>query len=490
MKKTAPLRNAKLRTLFALLLAAILVLSASACAFISDLMPGSGSNVETEAPAERLIAVNITPVQSGGIRTELSFTGSVRASAQIPVMARLQGMVDEVMVNVGDFVNAGDVLFTMDESDIQTNIRTLEAQIATADAAVRAAQTGVSLAGGSAVQGQILQAETAIIQAQAGVEQAELGVEQRQLAVTQAELAYQDATTNLQNMSLLLEHGDIPQVQFDQAESGVNNAAIMLEQARSALEMAEVSLEQARSGVAQATASHDLVARNVASENLRRAQDGLAQAQAQRNALVVNVEAAQERLNDASITAPISGIISSRGVEPQTMMMPNVAPFTIISIDTVLVHVNVTETIVNRIENGQEVTVNISAASSVPFAGRVVTVSPTADPMTQTFGVEIEIDNTDGLLRPGMFAEAFFIRDEAADTIVVPRSAVLVDEGRSIVFLAIDDEAVRREVTTGIDSGAEIEILEGLNVGDNLIIRGQTFVRDGSPVHIVEEGVS
>jgi len=473
-----------------ILLTAIMMLLVSACGLIGDIGAGTGASTETEAPAERLIAVNTMSVQTSDIRTELSFTGNVRASAQIPVMARLQGMVDEVMVNVGDFVNAGDVLFTMDEIDIQNNILALEAQLATADAAVRAAQTGVSLAAGTAVQGQILQAETAIMQAQAGVEQAELGIEQRQLAVSQAEIAYQDATTNLQNMYLLLEFGDIAQVQFDQAESGVNNAAIMLEQARSALEMAEVSLEQARSGVAQATASHDLISQNAAAENRRRAQDALAQAQAQRNALAVNLNVARERLNDASITAPMSGVISSRGVEPQTMMLPNVAPFTIVSIDTVIVHVSVTETIVNRIENGQEITVNISAASNIPFVGHVMTVSPTADMVTQTFSVEIELDNTDGLLRPGMFAEAFFVRDEANDTIVVPRSAVLVDEGSPIVFLAIGEEAVRREVVTGIDSGAEIEILEGLELGDNLIIRGQTFVRNGSPIHIVEEGVS
>lgn len=481
-----------------ILLGAILVLSLVACDLSVD------NDAGMEIPTERLVAVNTMPVQTGDIRTELSFTGIVRASTQIPVMARLSGMVSEVMFNVGDFVYAGDVLFTLDEADLQTNIRALSAQLDTANAAVNAAQTGVSLAGGSAVQGQILQAETAMIHAQAGVEQAQLGVEQaqlgveqRQLAVSQAELAYQDASTNLQNMALLLEYGDIPQTQFDQAESGVSNTRIMLEQARSALEMAEISLEQARGGVAQAqsgvtqaTASYNLVSQHVRSENLRRAQDGLAQAQAQRDALAVNLEAAEERLNDASITAPISGVISSRGVEPHAMMLPNLAPFTIVSIDTVLIHVNVTESIVNRIENGQEISVNISAASNIPFTGHVLTVSPTADPMTQTFNVEIELDNSDGLLRPGMFAEAFFTRDESSDTIVVPRSAVLLYEGQPIVFLANGEHAVQRAVTTGIDSGSEIEILEGLALGDNLIVRGQTFVRDGSPIHIVEEGVN
>ena len=509
---------------------AALLLPIAACGVLENLGIGADADASAQPAAERMIAVNTASVTPGSIRTELSFTGQVRASSQIAVMSRVQGTVDEVMVNVGDFVNEGDVLFTMDEVDLQTNIRALTAQLETAEAAVNAANTGVALAGGSAVQGQVLQAQTAIMQAEAGVtqaeaavvhaqaavtqaeagvEQAEMGVEQRALAVRQAEIAHDDAGANLENMAILLEFGDISQVQFDQAQSGASNAAIMLEQARSAYEMARVSLAQAqsgvetarngvqtaqngvqtaRNGVAQANASYRLITQDVRSESLQRAQDGLAQAQAQRDALAVNLDAATERLDDASITAPISGIISSRGVEPRAMMLPNVAPFTIVSVDEVLVHVNVTETIVNRIENGQSVAVNISAASSTPFIGQVVTVSPTADPMTQTFSVEISIDNSEGLLRPGMFAEAFFVRDEAENTIVVPRGAVLLDDGSPIVFVVEGQQAIRREVTLGIDSGAKIEITGGLELGDQLIVTGQTFVRDGSPIVIVENG--
>jgi len=447
----------------------------------SDYDNGSVSEI-----TERLIAVNLAPIQTRDIRTELSFTGQVRASAQIAVVSRVQGIVDEVMFNVGDFVNEGDVLFTMDESDLQANIRSLNAQLSTADAAVNAARTGVSLADGIAVQSQILQTETAVIQAEAGIMQAQLGVEQRRLAVTQAQNMHYEAQTNMENMQLLLDFGDIPRVQFEQAESAVSNAAIGLEQAKSALEMAEASLDQARSGYAQARESNRLVTENVRSESVRRAQDGLVQAEAQRNAIVVNLDAARERLNDASITAPISGVISTRGVEPQTMMLPNVAPFTIVSIETVLVHVNVTENIINRIEQGQYISVSVAAASDIPFTGQVVTVSPVADPMTASFSVEIALDNSEGLLRPGMFAEAFFVRDESENTIVVPRSAVMIQDGVTVVYIAVGENAVRREVTVGIDSGAEIEITEGVEVGDMLIVRGQTFVRDGSPLYIVE----
>jgi len=461
------------------MLALLCCLPLAACA------AGRGS---AEPSPERLIAVYTAPVQRGDIQTELSFIGQVRASTQVAVMSRVSGKVDQVMANTGDFVNAGDVLFTMDETDLQINIRALTAQLETAEAAVNSARTGVSLAGGSAVQSQILQAETAMIQASAGVEQAELGIAQRELAVRQAQNAYDDAKRNLDNMALLLEFGDIAQIQFDQAEALATNAGIALDQARSAYEMAGVSLEQARSGLTQAQEANRIISGNVRSESVRRAQDGLAQAMAQRDSLMVNLEAAQERLNDASVTAPISGVISSRSVEPQAMLLPNVAPFTIVSTDTVRVHVNVTETIVNRIAAGQRVAVSISAASETPFTGEVTVVSPAANDMTAAFSIEITINNREGLLRPGMFAEAFFVREESMDTIVVPRSAVLIEDGVTFVFLAERGRADRRLVTTGIDSGAEIEITGGLEGGEMLIVTGQTFVREGSPIYIMETG--
>ena len=429
--------------LAAIVTAIVICLPLAACGL-------TGGDV-TEASQERIIAVNTAIVQRSEIRTELSFTGQVRASAQVAVISRVQGKVDEVMVHTGDFVNAGDVLFTMDEADIQTNINALVAQLATANAAVRSAQTGVSIAGGS-------ESETAI--------QTKLLIEQRELGLRQAQMAYEMTLKNFEDAEALFEIGAISKLELDISETSLKNA--------------EITVMQAESGLEQAYSTY--------SESIRRAQDGLAQAIAQRDSLQVNLDAARERLNDASVTAPISGVISSRNIEPKAMLLTNVAPFTIVSIDTVTVYVNVTETMVNRIVAGQRVNVYVNAASETPFSGKVAVVSPAANEMTAAFSIEISIDNKDGVLRPGMFAEAYFVREESLNTIVIPRSAVLLDEGVTVVYLAENDRAVKREVTLGIDTGTEIEITGGLNTGESLIVKGQTFVRDGTIIHIVESG--
>jgi RND family efflux transporter MFP subunit len=483
-----------------------LCLTLSACA----------GDVAPETAPENIVAVNTAVVGTGDIQTELSFTGQVRPAQQITVMSRISGLVDRVMVNTGDFVSAGDVLFTMDETDLRNNINSLSAQLSTAETAVNAARTGVSLADGSAAQSQILQAsggvtqaataraqaETGLATAERNVEQAELGIEQRELGIRQAQSALETAGNNYESMKVLYEFGDISKMEYDQAETGKFNAQIALENAEAALSAAQIALEQARNGHSsavtslaqaessynQALESYNLVSGDMPAENLRRAQDALAQAVAQRDSIQVNLNAARERLADTAVRSPISGVISSRNVEPQAMLLPNVAPFTIVNADTVRVVVNVTETIVNRIEPGQQVSVHIRAASASPYIGEVALVSPAADPATAAFSVEITIDNGDGLLKPGMFAEAYFIWERAVNTIVIPRGSVLLEDGEPAVYIAEDGRAVRRAVTTGIDTGDKIEITGGLAAGEMLIVTGQTFVRNGSLIYVAGGG--
>ncbi|MCL2399252.1 MAG: efflux RND transporter periplasmic adaptor subunit [Defluviitaleaceae bacterium] len=437
---------------------------------------------------ERIIPVNTAPVSTSTIYSQLSYAGQVHAAEHIAVMSRVPGMVDQVMVDVGDFVSEGDILFTMDPVDLQNNINSLTAQLATAEAAVNSARTGVTQAGGSAVQQQILQATGGVAQAETAMAQAETQVEQASLGLSQAQNAHDTARQSYMDTSALFVAGVATRMQMDQSEMALSNAQIALEQAQNNYNIANVGLSQAQTSHRQAVQSHQLVVGEMPEENRQRAQDALAQATAQRNSLQVNLNAAREQLNNASIRSPISGVIGSRNIEPQTMLGQGTPPFTVVSADTVTVNVEVTEAIINRIYAGQKVSVRIGAASAELFVGEVTLVSPAANQMTSTFTIEVSVDNHAGTIRPGMFAEVFFTRDRAENAVVVPRSAVLIENGEPVVYVADGDRAIRRPVVIGIDTGAEIEIISGLSLGEPLIIRGQTSVTDGVAILIVESG--
>ena len=161
------------------------------------------------------------------------------------------------------------------------------------------------------------------------------------------------------------------------------------------------------------------------------------------------------------------------------------APFTIIDTSTVKLSVGVSEQLINRLHVGDPVQVTVSAASEEPFEGVIHTVSPAAG-QTGTYAIEVELDNPDGLLKSGMFAEVVFTGDRSENTVILPRSAVLSDTQGDYVFVENSGTVRRADVETGIDNGNEIEITSGLSEGDRVVVKGQEYLSDGTSVTVQE----
>lgn len=458
-----------------------------------------GADIETETPA-RMVPVNTQLVSTGDIATQVSFAGQVHPQDNLSVMGRIPGgMVDEVFFNVGDFVNAGDPLFTMDLVDINNQIANLSAQLQTAEAAVRAAQTGVGVAtGGGGVQQQQIQAASSVNQAQTAVtnatiaiEQSEANVNQARLSLDQAQNGYNTASQNLLDSRTLFDAGAMSRMQLDQAETVAENARIGLEQAINGYNIATNALTQARTGLstaeqslADAQSSYQIITQTLPSDNQAQAQGGLEQAMAQRNAVQVQLNVATSSLADATVRSPISGVVSARNVEPRTMLTGG-APFTIVSENAVSITTEVTQSVVNMVHPGDTVSVAIPAAGDTDFIGQVITVSPGTGG-NRTFTVEVNVDNPQGLIRPGMFAQVYFTTQARQNAVVIPRQAVLTQGAETVVYLATNGTASRQAVQTGLDTGLEVEITAGLMPGDELIVTGQNFVNHGVGLNIIE----
>jgi RND family efflux transporter MFP subunit len=145
----------------------------------------------------------------------------------------------------------------------------------------------------------------------------------------------------------------------------------------------------------------------------------------------------------------------------------------------------VVEGVVNKLTPGQEVNVTIPAVSSEPIKAVIDTISPSVNTMTQLYPVKIYLENPDGKIKPGMFANVEMALDVRKDVLAVASEAVLLKDGKNVVYIVQDGKAVEREVKVGLDTGSEVEILEGLKEGDTIIINGQHYVEDGGTVKVV-----
>jgi RND family efflux transporter MFP subunit len=190
----------------------------------------------------------------------------------------------------------------------------------------------------------------------------------------------------------------------------------------------------------------------------------------------------EANLANHTVRAPFGGVVAKVGVDPGEMVTSASPCVTLVDLNRVKVEVAVGEQEVNKIRPGQSCRVAVAAARSEPFPGTVTAVAPAADDKTKGFTVEVTLDNPDGILKQGMYAEVSLVTDTAEDVLTVPVDAVLNRDGRRIVFVVEGGEAKERTVTVGLTDGRLAEIKDGLKEGEQVAVAGNQSLTNGSKV--------
>jgi cobalt-zinc-cadmium efflux system membrane fusion protein len=173
-----------------------------------------------------------------------------------------------------------------------------------------------------------------------------------------------------------------------------------------------------------------------------------------------------------SLTSPISGIVVERNATIGATVGSDANLFKIIDISHVWIDANVFEKDLERVKRGQEVKVSVPAFPGVNFSGRVILISSVVDPETRSVKVRTEVPNPDGRLKPDMFANVQIITDLHRTAISIPQSAVLDDDGKTVVFVSEDSGFKKRVVIQGIQGNDRVEIRDGLVAGDKVVVKG------------------
>jgi RND family efflux transporter MFP subunit len=209
---------------------------------------------------------------------------------------------------------------------------------------------------------------------------------------------------------------------------------------------------------------------------------------------------AQMKHRKATIKAPFDGVLvnkeflltqrTSQNVEPLTtkdgqLIGAGEALFGLCDDSIMRVEVDVTGKDIARISPGQRAHVHVYAEDGIDRDGKVVDLSTSVDTTSRAFKVQVHLDNKDGKLSRGMFSRVDLVVDERRDTLSIPREVPLRRNNRLVVFVAgEEDMAQEREITTGIENSTHIEVVDGLQEGDVLIVRGAETLKDNSKVKV------
>lgn len=195
-------------------------------------------------------------------------------------------------------------------------------------------------------------------------------------------------------------------------------------------------------------------------------------------------------LEKSTLVSPIDGILDNLLVDRGEYGNVGSPAAVVVRVDKLKVHVDLPEKDVQYTKTGQKVLVlpaEINVGTEIGRPGVISHVSYLANESTRTYRSTIEIDNSDGFLRPGMIVRVRFVRRSIEGAIVVPLYAVIDRDGQKYVFVVEDNTAVRRQVRLGPIINGKVVIFGGVRQGERLIIKGQQLVADGGPVRVVEE---
>ncbi len=474
--------------------------------------------------------VSVKAPQRGDISKIVEVSGSLVAIQDVALSAKQGGKLAEVLVREGDQVQKGQILARVDSSDLESQVRVDQAQVASAVAKVDQAKAayeqqvtnvtaGIDSARASLAQqlasseAQIKSAESALASAKASLSTTLEGARPEERNQTQAALAvaqanYAKSESDLKRYKRLHDAGAISDADFDQylnsrdiALANLNSAKATLrlqnegnraqdiDRAREAVRQAEENLRQTRAQSATnemrradlETAIATQKQNNVKLADIKSAKASLLEAQS-------TLEIAERAVADTLVRSPITGRISQRLAEPGQVVTSSTVLLHVVSTGELYFEPSVPDASSGDLRVGEPVSVQVDAYPGRVFSGAVASVYPQSSNTNRSLPIRVVLENQDGQLKPNMFAHGNVTTLTHKSVVLIPAKALLSKESKTQVFVYLDGKAKVRSVTLGISSpdGTFVEV-DGIQPNDHLIVSGLKSISDGQPVTVDKE---
>lgn len=196
---------------------------------------------------------------------------------------------------------------------------------------------------------------------------------------------------------------------------------------------------------------------------------------------------AKTQLDKSSLFAPIDGVVDTLHLKEGEWAERGKPLLKLVQVDRVKAIIGIPERDIPRFALDDKVTITLDALPEQKFVGRIYRIATTADSITRTFNTEIELDNAEGLLKPGMTLRARLIRDTFPDTIAVPIFSVLSVQNQRFVAIEANGVAEIRPIEVGVLQGNRVQVTKGLAPGEHLIVVGHRDLRPGEPVRVMNQ---
>ena len=390
---------------------------------------------EAEKGEDVVVSVKVAKAEKDSISSEVSAPGTVEAAEQSTVSSSISAQIVQMPLLKNKVVQKGDLLAVLASKD-------LRAQRDEAQAALNEARLNLETLQKVTIPQTQAQTEKDLSDAKANLDNARATYERRgelyrKGGISLKELeASQLAFTNAQNTYRLV-----------QQNAGLNRSAV------------------------------NPNARAIAEAKIKQAQDHL--------------NAIQVQANMAEIRAPITGVVTDQFQFEGEFASPGAKLLTIADISRVIVKAQFADTVVTTLKTGDPVTIIPTNTPDEKMSGKVTLVSRSSDPQNRTVEVWATFGNPQGLLLTGGAVQFVVSNQTVDDAVIIPASAVTLDASNSdsgtVMTVGEDSIAHETKVKIGIKQSDKIQIVEGLNGGETVVVEGNYALPDGTKVEIAKD---
>ena len=461
--------------------------------------------------------VQAAVVQNGTISALVPVTGDLKALQDVQISAKTSGRVTFVVGREGMPVKAGELLVQQDATDLQANVQQAQANVASAIAKLSQARTNYTIGVVNAKQAvalaraQVAAANQNYLKVKGGSRPQQVLQGKNQVELAKANL--DNALTVLNRNKSLYAQGALAKADLDTAQTNYDVQVQTYQNAQASLSLTVEGsqVEDIAAALAQLQQQQSNLANSIANEqNIEVRRDDIVAAQAAVAQAKATLAFNQQQVANASLHSPIDGIIAERDVEPGQIASPGSNLLRVVDVHSMYYEPSISETDFAATQVGNPVQIAIDALPGKTYLGKVKTIYPATSGTDRTFGVRVTLDDPGGELRPGMFARGDIVTKVARGVPVVPATALIpvaaplgfvpnsssdapIAEStqsppQQIVVVGPGNVARIRPVKVGIETQQQAQILSGLEAGERIVTVGQTGLREGDKLAIIDDG--
>jgi HlyD family secretion protein len=379
--------------------------------------------------------------------------GQIMAQEETPIYAKIAGYVQSVPVDIGDELKQGQTLAMLLVPELNEEKKQKEALVAQAHA-------------------QVVQANSAVDVAHAAIETANAKVAAAKAAITKTDADVERWKSESARVEELAEKSAVTRKVADETRQ-------QLRAAQAARQEADAQVRAAEALVNESTARLDAASADVKAANAR---VEVAQADLDRTTAL---------LDYTLIKAPYNGVVTQRNVHTGHYVQPATTGrdqplFVVAHTETVRAVVNVPEADAGFTNEGDPAKVRVQALDNKTFEAPVRRTAKSLDEATRTLRTEIELENRDGQLQPGMYCYVSIAVERRPDVLVIPQAAVMNDQGKAFAAAVVGGHIIRKPLVLGLRAGDEVEVVSGLAAEDVIAGRAPENYKEGQAVEIAK----